>query len=727
MASRSRSRGQISELTHIAPIKQGLIPGSTDMRYADRLRVVLETFNAREERGTPGVIRVFRGLHTASWALIDGDTKLLLSVVFDDDLHGYLRGLVREVPATLALVWSNCEGWADPADDPQILIDFIERYQVRMSFFYAQYPELTVPDVEELLQLKAAYAKADVALPSTRALQSELHRAMTPVSNATRIDRLFKVYGERERLEESVWALFNSLYDEKLVERVHRETFGGELPHVPPVDEVARAQGVQAMTISELPTAQATRMLFVNLPDGLDARVWLRAIERHVRFGADPSATPHVSIGFTHDGLVRTGVNRTLLTEFPGAFVEGMEARAPRLGDSAAVSGGPARAHWARAHDRDKPVHAVVFVHAHAPRDSALQAALLRAGREARAYAAPCDNAAERGTPGDRSGAARSLHDALSACLDHAQTALGLGTADSDTVAGAVLLGHQDLHKPLMAADADSEPYAVEYFGFRDGVSQPRLPGEAYSAFNAHEPAWLKERASFDPVLRREKHGLLKDATFLVARQLRQDPALFWEAMNDHARELGINARELAEQVVGRRMDGRRLDSRSDKFDPERDRHAFDPDRGASSCPFHSHVRRANPRVETDLAHNPRLLRRSMAFANARGDREARGLMFMAFNADLEGQFELIQKNWVQGGNQVGLSSHDRDVFVGLEHTPEAFKPATPARFFAALPDHDGAPSAQARELHFEQAFVALEWGIYLYFPARAALHSLSD
>jgi hypothetical protein len=696
------------------------------LRYADRLRIVLDSFNSREERGTPGVIRVFRGLHTASWAMLDGDTKLLLSVVFDGDLHGYLRALARDIPATLALVWSNCEGWVDTRDDPQILIDFIERHEVRASFFYAQYPELTVPDLEELLQLKAAYASADVELPCTRELQAELHRATTPISRAARIERLFQAYGERERLEESIWSLFSSLYDSTLVERVHRETFDGEAPAAPAAHDAERAERVQTMLVSDTPTAHATRMLFVHWPAGLDVRAWLRAIEHRVAFGSQSADLPRVSIGLTYDGLVRAGVNPALLAEFPAAFVQGMEARAAQLGDPAARSGGGGREHWTSAsiEDRDKPVHVVLLVHARALEGGALQATLLRAGREAQAYAGACDGAAQLETPSDRSGAASSLRDALNALFDEAQTTLGLGTAA--TVLDAVLLGHQDLHRPLVAADAQSQPYAVEYFGFRDGISQPRLPGVAYSALAASEPGWLKERASFDPILRRDEHGLLKDATFLVARQLRQDQSAFWQAMKRQASALGVSARELAEQVVGRRMDGRRLDSLFDRFDAERDRHAFDPDRDAQTCPFHSHVRRANPRVETDLSHNPRLLRRSMAFANARGDQEARGLMFMAFNADLEGQFELIQRNWVQGGNQVGLGSHDRDVFAGLAHAPAPFAPMTPARFFAALPDHDGRPSARARELQFEHAFVALEWGVYLYFPARPALQSLS-
>src|SRR5688572_16474989 len=148
MTNQSRKRGQISELTHIAPIKQGYVfppyAGVKPIRYADRLRTVLEAFNNREDLGAPGVIRLFRGIHNVKWALLDGDTRLMVNVVFDGDLHFYLRALARNTSGLLSVVWSNCEGWKDPHDDPKLLIDFIERHQVRANFFYAQYPELTV-------------------------------------------------------------------------------------------------------------------------------------------------------------------------------------------------------------------------------------------------------------------------------------------------------------------------------------------------------------------------------------------------------------------------------------------------------------------------------------------------------------------------------------------------------------------------------------------------------
>jgi hypothetical protein len=640
-------------------------------------------------------------------------------VVFDGDLHGYLRALARDVPATLALVWGNCEGWEDTASDPQKLITFIERHQVRASFFYAHYPELTVPDVEALMKLKAAATRLGPQA-SIGELQAELQRETAPISRATRIRALFNTYGERERMEQAFWGMFGPLFETTLLERVHAETFGQAVSPVTrseQTESAARADHVQAMVVAHGQPTYATRMLFLHFSPGQNAGGLFAKLFEHVRFGRHSQAVPeHLSVGFTHAGLQAMGVSPALLHEFPEAFVQGMEGRAATLGDPAGLLGPAARAAWTYADQEQhaKPVHAVLFIHASVEPETALHALLLGAGRAAQAYADDTYAAAQLGTASDRAGAAQQLVAATDKRLEAAQNALGCDAATCKQQA-VLVLGHQDLHQPLVqpiAAGAQAEPYPVEYFGFRDGVSQPRLPGEPYSAYAEGEPEWLQERASFEPVLCRDKQGLLKDATFLVARQLRQEPAAFWQAMRVQGEALGVSACELAEQIVGRRMDGRRLDSQSKTFHPERDRAAFDPDRAAASCPFHSHVRRANPRTETDLAHNPRLLRRGMAYTNARPNAQARGLMFMAFNSDIEGQFELVQKNWMQGGNQVGLASDERDVIAGQARPHGPHAPEVPARF---------------RNVQLEQPFVHLEWGIYLYFPAHEALLWLSQ
>jgi hypothetical protein len=154
----SRGRGEITEITHIAPIRKGLVPvkqrDSAPITYVDRLKTILEAFHRREDTGFPSVIRMFRGIHSAQWALLDGDSRLMLNVVFDGDWSDYLRSLAFDVPAFLHLIWSNCEGWQDVTGDPEQLFSFIKAYQVRVSFLYAHHPSLTVRDVDWLEHLR---------------------------------------------------------------------------------------------------------------------------------------------------------------------------------------------------------------------------------------------------------------------------------------------------------------------------------------------------------------------------------------------------------------------------------------------------------------------------------------------------------------------------------------------------------------------------------------------
>lgn len=745
MANRSRGRGQISELTHIAPIKQGFIErpldGSPPIRCADRLRALLEVFHAREDQGFPSVIRLFRGLHTAQWALLDGDTRLMVNVVFDGTLHGYLRALARDIPGMLHMIWSNCEGWEPCAGDPQKLIDFIERHQVRVNFFYAQHPGLTVPDVENLVRLRDAVEAAADGV-SCQQLQSQLHRANLPRSNQARLAGLLERYGDTQRSQQAFVELFASLYTAQELENAGRESYGGAPDLQPPAAaDVERESKIQSQVLDPYERAHCGRMLFFYFPEPRAARAWLARQRERLSFGRAPGVEPYLNLGLSYPGLAALGLDVAALADFPAAFREGMDARAAALGDAppAARQAGPSspqraaatdragRECWTGVFDPRKPVHAVLFVNCEP--GAQLRAELLAAGGLAQAQALDAGWDAATGTSGDVAGHHGRLVQQLGAQLDRVCAQLGLERAAPPEPGAPELVGYQDLHRPLVESPSDSNGvYGIEYFGFRDGIGQPLLPQRPRSpapapSAGANElggSGWLRERGSYDVVLRRDGKGLLKDASFLVARQLRQQPQAFWRDVQARAELLGTTKRELAEQMVGRRMNGRRLDSSEEHFDPERDRFAFDPESDSSGCPFHSHVRRANPRIETNPARNPQLMRRSLAYLNARGGQCAQGLMFLAFNADIESQFELIQRNWIQAGNQVGLNSRDRDPLAGQLPALSVHAPASAARFLPQPPAAQG-----SREVQFPNAFVALEWGLYLFFPARDALQLL--
>lgn len=158
---RSKTAGHVTEITHIVPFKTGGPIGLHGIRYADRCRIVLESFARFEAEGFVLPVRRFSGIHFARWALIDGDTRLLFTTNFDGTWDEYIRAFVRDIPWSLGLLWQNCENYPEDrtdadgnvipaAADYALFSNFVERYQVESSLFYADYGELTVRDIRYL-------------------------------------------------------------------------------------------------------------------------------------------------------------------------------------------------------------------------------------------------------------------------------------------------------------------------------------------------------------------------------------------------------------------------------------------------------------------------------------------------------------------------------------------------------------------------------------------------
>jgi deferrochelatase/peroxidase EfeB len=108
---------------------------------------------------------------------------------------------------------------------------------------------------------------------------------------------------------------------------------------------------------------------------------------------------------------------------------------------------------------------------------------------------------------------------------------------------------------------------------------------------------------------------------------------------------------------------------------------AFDytDDLDGAKCPFGSHTRRNNPRsslqfgktgafdVPGALSNRRRILRRGLPYGqvdNPTKDDGEHGVIMMILNADLSRQFEFIQQQWMNYGNDFGLAN-DPDPLLG--------------------------------------------------------------
>lgn len=445
-------------------------------------------------------------------------------------------------------------------------------------------------------------------------------------------------------------------------------------------DNIAR--DIQPNVVWPCRRAFAARLHLFRVDDAAQARAWLQAVTARI-FDSNEGSRVWLNVSFTYAGLEALQVDPRELVAFPEAFRAGMERRGRLFGDRAADA------------QRVEP-HIALLVLCQV--EERLQAELVNAGR-----------AAQSREKYDRAALSR----AVAAQLD----AVEQGELEPlfDPSSGLSRQRAFDLHHALVETDP-GRPASVEYFGFRDGISQPKVQFAVAGQPQLNPQIIIPTDRAPTP--------LLALGTFLVVRQLEQHVDLFWSAMEEQSKLAGFaSANALAEFLVGRRQDGQPLGW--SEPEPAPTRRSFseiegqidpppafvqgDGDDAPPACPFHSHVRRVNPRLD---ARSPQLLRRGMSYVDPEDERV--GLMFMAFNADLERQFEFIQGNWIQRGNHVGgLSSHTDPIVSAVGHA-QGQRPHAPS-FVATTPS--GRPVA----LRLPD-FVQLHWGEYFFLPARPAL-----
>jgi Dyp-type peroxidase family len=421
----------------------------------------------------------------------------------------------------------------------------------------------------------------------------------------------------------------------------------------------------------------AAAHVFVHVGDAEAGRRWLsdraETVTSAVDWGAAKPPPTTCNVALTFAGLEALGTSRGLLDSFPAAFREGMAARAGRLGDVGAS--GPPR--WELGLGSGS-AHVLVTL----------------AGKERPAVEA----------------AARHLGSELGS--------FGLDVVFEQPAHG--LRGSR------------------EHFGFADGFSQPTIKGVPATRgadgvpgrFGRQRPLPLGEFVhgyrDLDgrrPPAPAPPFG--RNGCYQVWRKLAQDVAGFRAFVRSQAHEHDIGEELLAAKIVGRWPDGSPLALRPHRPDSalaqdmrriNRFDYRHDPD--GLRCPVGAHVRRANPRNSVGLGAamtaRHRMIRRGMPYGpplphHAEPDQEDRGLIFVAFVADIERQFEFVQQQWCNDGDALRLGS-DRDPLIG--RGPGSTKmtvPGDPPRFLCPLPE-----------------FVTMRGGEYLFVPAISGLRALA-
>ncbi|MEZ4960052.1 MAG: Dyp-type peroxidase [Saprospiraceae bacterium] len=177
-----------------------------------------------------------------------------------------------------------------------------------------------------------------------------------------------------------------------------------------------------------------------------------------------------------------------------------------------------------------------------------------------------------------------------------------------------------------------------EWFGFKDGLSNPRFfpsTGITGNSLNWEEPSKL------DLVLRPDRGGPDSCGSFLVFMKLRQDTDAFVLACKKLAVKLSKSEDYAGALLIGRHKDGTLLTKSEDKRNDDRRTFNYERDDLGLKCPFHAHIRKANPR---DGNSYRRIVRRGMLYDDSESNK---GLLFMSFQGDLKLQFEDLVNEWL--------------------------------------------------------------------------------
>lgn len=257
------------------------------------------------------------------------------------------------------------------------------------------------------------------------------------------------------------------------------------------------------------------------------------------------------------------------------------------------------------------------------------------------------------------------LHALLQVAGDGPQVDARVAALQATLPSGVELLG---IERPRTWRNARGE--AIEHFGFVCGRSQPLMIEEDIAREEPTAAAW-SPRFALSQVLVRD--AAVDDPTahgsYVVYRKLEQNVQAFQQteaALARGLRKLGLaaDASLAGAMLVGRFADGTPLVLQDHAGRGEAVPNDFDfaGDPQGLKCPFHAHIRKANPRGDTvrefgidAAAERARLMvRRGMPYGERRQDAHMRfsdapthgvGLLFMACQASIVEQFEFAQAN----------------------------------------------------------------------------------
>lgn len=262
----------------------------------------------------------------------------------------------------------------------------------------------------------------------------------------------------------------------------------------------------------------------------------------------------------------------------------------------------------------------------------------------------------------------------------------------------------------------------IEHFGHRDGLARMRFLDTVPTPGPDVHPLWqvLRETAP-------APDGSRRYGSFLVLRKMEQDVAGYHAQLGRIAAlhfggDNPAGRDQASAWLVGRFPDGSPRETHDHPPEPPDPTDDFTFAGNPSACPYHAHIRKMNPRGlvnpfrEKGVESRLRLpVRRSTAYDDfSLPATRRRGLLFMAFVADIPNQFEHLVREWA---NQDGfpVESATADPLIG--------RPADRQPVETLMPSHPAHPS-QVRSFRVSGQ-VKTVGGAYLWAPPRSFLTTL--